>query len=66
MNELVGTIGLLERGIAEGLPEQFKDKTVPKFRDGGFNIVRAGGSAGMFSAIIAGWGASAVFRLAQR
>ena len=45
-------------GIAEGLPEQFRDKTVPKFRDGGFNIVRAGGSAGMFSAIIAGWGAS--------
>ena len=45
-------------GIAEGLPEQFRDKTVPKFREGGFNIVRAGGSAGMFSAIIAGWGAS--------
>ncbi len=45
-------------GIAEGLPEKFRDKTIPKFREGGFNIVRAGGSAGMFSAIIAGWGAS--------
>ena len=45
-------------GMEEGLPEKFKDSQLPKFRDGGFNIVRAGGSAGMFSAIIAGWGAS--------
>jgi hypothetical protein len=45
-------------GIAEGLPEKFAEGSLPKFRDGGFNIVRAGGSAGMFSAIIAGWGAS--------
>lgn len=45
-------------GIAEGLPEKFAEASLPKFREGGFNIVRAGGSAGMFSAIIAGWGAS--------
>ena len=45
-------------GIAEGLPDKFADKVVPKFRAGGLNIVRAGGGAGMFSAIIAGWGAS--------
>ncbi len=45
-------------GIDEGLPEKFADKIVPKFRDGGLNILRAGGAAGMFSAIIAGWGAS--------
>lgn len=45
-------------GIAEGLPEHLADKKIPKFREGGLNIVRAGGSAGMFSAIIAGWGAS--------
>lgn len=45
-------------GMAEGLPEKFKDSQIPKFREGGFNIVRAGGTAGMFSAIIAGWGAS--------
>ncbi len=45
-------------GIAEGIPEKLKDSTLPKFRDGGLNIVRAGGSAGLFSAIIAGWGAS--------
>ncbi len=45
-------------GIAEGLPERFEDQTLPKFREGGLNIVRAGGGAGLFSAIIAGWGAS--------
>ena len=45
-------------GISEGLPMRFKSKKIPKFRDGGLLIVRAGGRAGMFSAIIAGWGAS--------
>ena len=45
-------------GISEGLPLRFKSKQIPKFREGGLLIVRAGGKAGMFSAIIAGWGAS--------
>jgi hypothetical protein len=45
-------------GIAEGLPEQYRDKTIPKFRPGGLLIVRAGGTAGLFSAVIAGWAAS--------
>jgi hypothetical protein len=45
-------------GIAEGVPERLAGRQLPKFREGGLNIVRAGGSAGMFSAIIAGWGAS--------
>lgn len=45
-------------GIAEGIPERFRDMQVPKFRPGGLLIVRAGGTAGMFSAIIAGWAAS--------
>ena len=45
-------------GITEGIPLRFRDKQIPKFRDGGLLIVRAGGKAGMFSAIIAGWGAS--------
>ena len=53
-SELVAGAG----GIAEGLPERLVDMELPKFREGGFNIVRAGGSAGMFSAIIAGWAAS--------
>lgn len=47
-------------GMAEGLPPipGREDKVLPKFRPDGLNIVRAGGGAGMFSAIIAGWGAS--------
>lgn len=45
-------------GIAEGIPEKFKDMQVPKFRPGGLLIVRVGGTAGLFSAIIAGWAAS--------
>jgi hypothetical protein len=45
-------------GIDEGLPETLKDKMLPKFRPGGLLIARAGGEAGMFSAIIGGWGAS--------
>ena len=45
-------------GIAEGVASTFAGKPVPKFRPGGLLIVRAGGSAGLFSAIIAGWAAS--------
>lgn len=45
-------------GIDEGLPAEFKDKQLPKFKPGGLLIVRAGGNAGKFSAILSGWGAS--------
>ena len=45
-------------GIAEGVPQQFKSAILPKFRPGGLHIVHAGGSAGLFSAIIGGWVAS--------
>ena len=45
-------------GITEGLPASMAGKPVPKFRPGGLIIVRAGGAAGLFSAIIAGWAAS--------
>jgi hypothetical protein len=45
------------RGIAEGGPASLAGKTVNKFRPGGLMIVRAGGEAGMFSAIIGGWSA---------
>jgi hypothetical protein len=44
--------------ISEGLPVHLKDVTIPKFQPGGLHIVRAGGKAGMFSAIIGGWVAS--------
>ena len=46
------------RGVAEGLPESASGRMVAKFRPGGLLIVRAGGTAGLFSAIIAGWAAS--------
>lgn len=45
-------------GMAEGMPEKLKDKLLNKFRDDGLHIVSAGGTAGMFSAIISGWVAS--------
>jgi hypothetical protein len=45
-------------GIAEGMPEFVKDMELPKFKPGGLNLVHAGGSAGLFSAIISGWIAS--------
>lgn len=45
-------------GIAEGLPPSMAAGSVPKFRPGGLIIVRAGGTAGLFSAVIAGWAAS--------
>ncbi len=42
-------------GIAEGVPANLADTTLPKFRPDGLWFVYAGGEAGMFSAIIGGW-----------
>jgi hypothetical protein len=43
-------------GIDEGMPAALcAGRRVPKFRAGDLAIVHAGGSAGMFSAIIEGW-----------
>jgi hypothetical protein len=42
-------------GMAEGVPEHLAGATLPKFRPGGLLIVHAGGGAGLFSTIIAGW-----------
>jgi hypothetical protein len=42
-------------GIAEGLPEAFREHTLPKFRPDGILLAYAGGGAGLFSAVIAGW-----------
>lgn len=50
-DELLRGVG----GIDEGLPEAFAGVEVPKFRDGGLQIVHAGGDAGLFSAILGGW-----------
>jgi thiol-disulfide isomerase/thioredoxin len=50
-NEIVRGAG----GIAEGVPAAFAGATLPKFRPGGLMLAHAGGSAGLFSAIIGGW-----------
>ena len=42
-------------GIAEGLPEFVRGKSIPKFRPDGIRIVHVGGGAGLFSAILPGW-----------
>ena len=44
--------------IEEGMPPQFADTTLTKFRPDGLHIVHAGGRAGKFWAIIGGWLAS--------
>lgn len=44
-------------GIAEGIPDSFKGAAISKFRPNGLLIVHAGGGAGLFSSIIAGWAA---------
>jgi hypothetical protein len=47
-------------GIAEGMPEALAGAELPKFRPGGLLIVHAGGTAGLFSAIIGGWASGAI------
>jgi hypothetical protein len=42
-------------GIEEGLPPSMAGRSVPKFRAGSLMVVRAGGNAGAYSAILGGW-----------
>ena len=42
-------------GIAEGLPENLADATLPKFKPDGILVVHCGGGAGLFSTMIGGW-----------
>jgi hypothetical protein len=42
-------------GVGEGIPAAMAGQRVPKFNPGGLLIVRAGGPAGLFSAILPGW-----------
>jgi hypothetical protein len=39
-----------------GLDPEIDEPTVPKFKTGSLNVIRAGGSAGLFSAVISGLG----------
>jgi hypothetical protein len=47
-------------GMAEGVPPHLKDANLPKFRAGGLLITYAGGGAGLFSSMVAGWANGAV------
>ena len=42
-------------GVGEGVPPERAGENVPKFHDDGLIVVRAGGPAGLFSAILPGW-----------
>ena len=53
-SELVRGAGGIDAGMR---PELVEDSMV-KFREGGLNVVRAGGEAGLMSAVIGGWAAS--------
>jgi len=47
-------------GIAEGMPIEYAEAALTKFRPGGLLIVHTGGSAGLWSAVIGGWPASGI------
>jgi hypothetical protein len=47
-------------GMAEGAPLHLRDSTLPKFRAGGLLLTYAGGGAGLFSSIVAGWANGAI------
>jgi hypothetical protein len=50
--------GALERGaggIAEGIRPGMNDAALPKFTPNGLLLAYAGGGAGLFSTVIAGW-----------
>ena len=42
-------------GVGEGIPASRAGEMVPKFHEDGLLVVRAGGPAGLFSAILPGW-----------
>jgi hypothetical protein len=42
-------------GIGEGIPASRANEQIPKFFEDGVMVVRAGGPAGLFSAILPGW-----------
>ena len=47
-------------GMLTGAPLSAKGTRIKKLRDGGFNVIMAGGRAGLFSAILPGWSPGSV------
>ena len=48
-------------GVAEGMPRSRSHERIPKFHPGALLLVRAGGRAGLFSAILSGWPGGRLF-----
>ena len=48
-------------GVAEGMPSSRSRERIPKFHPGSLLLVRAGGPAGLFSAILSGWPGGRLF-----
>ncbi len=48
-------------GVAEGMPPSRAEQQIPKFHPGALLLVRAGGPAGLFSAILSGWPGGRLF-----
>lgn len=48
-------------GVAEGMPPSRRGPLIPKFHPGALLLVRAGGPAGLLSAILSGWPAARSF-----
>ena len=48
-------------GIAEGMPSSRSHERIAKFHPGALLLVRAGGPAGLFSAILSGWPGGRLF-----
>jgi len=42
-------------GVGEGVPQERANEAIAKFHEDGLMVVRAGGPAGLFSAILPGW-----------
>ncbi len=48
-------------GVAEGMPSSRSHERIPKFHPGALLVVRAGGPAGLLSAILSGWPGGRLF-----
>ncbi|MGE4243099.1 hypothetical protein [Ramlibacter sp.] len=53
-------------GMAVGAPESTRGKMLRKLREGGVCVVHAGGGAGLFSAILPGWGPQSQSRITTK
>lgn len=53
-------------GMTPGAPESARGTKVAKMREDGLHVVHAGGTAGMFSAILDGWSSNSSSRISTR